>query len=841
MMKHSFFFVSLLLASTYTYAEDVPVTECRYAGPYMLERPVMMDSVNLQGKTFQDEEWLKSPMNLAMVKEGKAVSAGQLPPCNDGPALHLLAFNLQNTSFTDAEIKVSGLHNYRLLVDGKECAGGKTTLQPATHEVVVKYLSQPGKNDTLDIKVKTERDGVVEVVPTDGQRRYTLLDVLLGRRYSGIEVSPDGHYAIVSYSQTREGGSTDYSSKLWDLQQQRIVNSNVNGHWMPKTNKYYSTRRDNQGHNTLYAIDPRTGEENIIAENLPDGSFTMSPNEDYLIINHREEGEKEKDSGVFEVVEPEDRQPGWRNRNQLLKYDISTGLCTPLSFGYHSVYLNDISADGRYLLISKSENRLTQRPTTVTSIFRLNLSTMHTDTLVVKDGFVGGALFSPDGKQVLISGSPEALGGVGNVVPEGRVPSMIDTQLFLLDIDGRLFKNVYVDTPARPLQNKETLMRKIRALTRQFNPNVQRVLWNKADGMVYFNAEDKDCMHLFQLNPKDGKIRRIDTPEEMVMSFSAANSAPVMAFYGQGASNSDRLYTLSTKSLKSSLLEDLSAERLKGVELGECTAWNYLNDRGDTICCRYYLPPHFDATKKYPMIVNYYGGCSPTSRNFENRYPQHAYAALGYVVLIVNPSGATGFGQEFSSRHVNTAGKGVAEDIIGATKQFCSEHAWVNKDKIGCIGASYGGFMTQNLQTQTDIFAAAISHAGISDHTSYWGEGYWGYSYSEVSMANSYPWTDKKLYVDQSPLFNADKIHTPLLFLHGTADTNVPVGESIQMYTALKLLGRPTAMVLVDGQNHHILDYNKRIQWQNTIFAWFDRWLKDEPQWWNSMYGEKKL
>lgn len=69
--------------------------------------------------------------------------------------------------------------------------------------------------------------------------------------------------------------------------------------------------------------------------------------------------------------------------------------------------------------------------------------------------------------------------------------------------------------------------------------------------------------------------------------------------------------------------------------------------------------------------------------------------------------------------------------------------------RIGCIGASYGGFMTQDLQTQTNLFAAAISHAGISDHTSYCGEGYWGYSYVEVSMAGSYPWTRKDLYVDQ--------------------------------------------------------------------------------------------
>ena len=108
-------------------------------------------------------------------------------------------------------------------------------------------------------------------------------------------------------------------------------------------------------------------------------------------------------------------------------------------------------------------------------------------------------------------------------------------------------------------------------------------------------------------------------------------------------------------------------------------------------------------------------------------------------------------------------------------------------------------------------------------------------------MANRYPWTDKKLYVDQSPLFNADKIHTPLLFLHGSADTNVPIGESIQMFTALKLLGRPTAFVVVDGENHHITDYNKRLKWQNTIFAWFAKWLKDDSTWWDHLYGEPKL
>ena len=96
-------------------------------------------------------------------------------------------------------------------------------------------------------------------------------------------------------------------------------------------------------------------------------------------------------------------------------------------------------------------------------------------------------------------------------------------------------------------------------------------------------------------------------------------------------------------------------------------------------------------------------------------------------MYVIQPSGTIGFGQEFSARHVNAWGKRTADDIIEGTKQFCKEHPFVDEKRIGCLGASYGGFMTQYLQTQTDIFAAAVSHAGISDVTSYWGEGYWGY------------------------------------------------------------------------------------------------------------------
>jgi dipeptidyl aminopeptidase/acylaminoacyl peptidase len=361
-----------------------------------------------------------------------------------------------------------------------------------------------------------------------------------------------------------------------------------------------------------------------------------------------------------------------------------------------------------------------------------------------------------------------------------------------------------------------------------------------ADGKVYFTAEDRDYVRLFALDPHTGSIRTLPTSGEYVYRLSLATQSPTVAYLAEGVMEPSSAYVLNLKKEKELQLFD-GLTTLGDARIGQCTDWNFLSERGDTVYGRCYLPADFDPAKKYPLIVYYYGGCSPVSRNFGLAYSGHYWNSLGYVAYILQPSGATGFGQEWASRHVNTAGVGPAEDIIEGTRRFCQEHPYVDSTKIGCMGASYGGFMTMYLQTRTDLFAAAISHAGIANHTSYWGQGYWGYNYSEVSMANSYPWSHRELYVDRSPLFNADKIHTPLLLLHGDVDTNVPPIESLQMFTALKLLGREVALVQVKGQDHHIQDYTKRQKWLATQMAWFQRWLKGDSSWWDALYPKKNL
>lgn len=816
-MKKTLLWAFLLGGLLTAHADTLTVSRFQYAGPYQVSKPYQVDDTNVLSEKYDPASLLDCTVSTGALKNSQWINTAQIPSQTVDNALNLASFVVENTRYGKAHFIVEGLSAYHLYIDGKLVDKEDVELTPTTHSVVVKYLTTQAKKETPVLKLVSENKGVFKL-REDGKSLFTLHHVLHGERIVGSSISPNGEFLIVNYRTTLQGGKSDSRVKIIEICSGKVLSSCTEDiQWMPRSNRYYFTRLGMDG-KELITVDPLTNAEQVLATQLPEGSFSIAPSEDYLIYFQMQEGPEEREN-IYQILSPDDRQPGWRNRMFLGKYDLSSGVYQPLTFGYRNHYMSDISSDGRYMLFMVSSQRLTKRPTTLYSLYRLDMQKNEVEVLVENDGFIAEALFSPDGTKVLVKGSPEAFDGIGKNVEEGQIPSMFDYQLYSLDVASK----------------------KVTPLTRNFNPSAQKVSWSEYDNKVYFTAEDKDCVNLFRMDVEKGNISQIEVPEEIVSSFTLAATTNKMVFYGESASNSQRLYSMDTKKLKTKILHNLSDELLADIELGTCETWNFVNSRGDTIVGRFYLPPHFDANKKYPLIVNYYGGCSPTSRNFATRYPHHVYAALGYVVYVIEPSGASGFGQKFAARHVNTWGDYVADDIIEGTKKFASDHTFVDSSKIGCVGASYGGFMTQYLQTKTDIFAAAVSHAGISSITSYWGEGYWGYSYGEVASANSYPWNNPELYTKHSPLFNADKIQTPLLLLHGSADTNVPIGESIQMFNALKLLGKETAFVVVDEQDHLIMDYEKRQLWQNTIFAWFAKWLQEDDSWWNALYSAKKL
>lgn len=825
----------LLLITGVTTAQNKTVCQdWRISGVTRLFMPFFADQPSVDGKTFDAAALLENVQtDDADLKSWPVVTIpgdSVLTSVNSENQMVRMAGFISSDRWTKASINISTNAIFELSLNGKRVKSqGKPsdrpvkidlTLGTGIHEMSLKLISME-KTLRFAADLSAANDSAVLSWSTNPTRTLTINDVLEGVSISGARLSNSGKYLLIQTNEVVTGsGKIQSSFQVYDMELKRnlfaLRNNALRADWMPKSDRlYYQVNRNETSDVIIY--DMKSGTESVAASGLKSaGRIVWSPAEDYFIYSRNEEAEKTGD--LKRVFDNEDRIPGTRNRSYLYMYNPGTKVSQPLTAGSRSAMLQAISPDGRRVLFSVSRQDYSEPPFSKQTLYELEISTMRLDTIWSDKLHGGSCQYSPDGTQLLVSGGPETFGSLGVKVSEGRIPNSYDTQLFLFDLKSR----------------------KAEPLTRNFDPAAGMAYW-APDGKIYLTATERDYVNLYRLDPKRRSFTRIDVPVEVITTVDYAKNNSIAVLRGTSICIPDRLYTLDLSTGKSTLLCDPAAGRLEDVISCQTEEWNFKNSRGTTIYGRVYYPVNYDPSKMYPLIVNFYGGTTPTSRAFGGRYPKEIWAAEGYMVYVLQPSGATGFGQDFSALHVNGWGREAIDDIIEGTKKFLAAFPSADADNVGCIGASYGGFTTMMLQTRTDIFRTAIAHAGISDITSYWGEGYWGYSYSAGATTGSYPWNRRDIYVDNSPLFNADKFSNSILLLHGTADTNVPPGESLQYYAALKILGKDVEMVLVSGENHQILDYKKRIEWHNTIMSWFDMKLKNQPQHWNEMYPDKNL
>lgn len=843
-MKRILALSGLLLLTGAAVKAQSRLTTFRMRPAISLRMPLQGDSLSFTGSRFTAADLLKTRVDLDFNRhESQTVSAdtagyvrAERPDADS--RMYLLATRVRAERFMKASLKITSPVRFEVFVNGVS-KGVKTTaeadlkqansqtvnlrLEPeADYDIVIKMLSCPDDKEQPQLKCELTPDKAFAQVPfhagPDLKRRFALANTTFGSRVYSTSLSADGKYLLTYYWDNYSLKRSHSYQTLTEVKTGRVIQPNVNtrAKWMPRSTKlYYTVTGETQ--NNLVVFDPATMREEIVLRDVPEGNFTWAPTEDYLIYSSSDKGEAVQ-GPLKRMLHPEDRIPGTRSRGYLAKYTPSTGVSERLTYGSNSTYLMDISPDGKKLLCASYAYDTTQRPFVQTTIFQLDWSTMRADTLIAHDCFANTASYSPDGHKLLVTGSPEAFGGIGKNCGNHPIANDYDKQAFIFDIATR----------------------KAEAITRDFNPSVELLQWNPKDGCIYFKTTDEDCTNIYQYTPSTRRFYRLPLEENVISSFSLPEQNPTVAAYvGSGSASLGVAYTFDMRRKTSTLIANPMKETLDQITLGTTQEWNFTSRDGTVIKGMACLPPDFDPNRTYPLIVYYYGGTLPTTQGITSPYCPQLFASRDYVVYVIQPSGTIGFGQEFSARHVNAWGDYTIDDIIEGTRKFCQAHPFVNPKRIGCIGASYGGFTTMFMQTRTDLFAAAVSHAGISNVTSYWGEGYWGYSYGAVAAADSYPWSNPELFTRHGALFNADKINTPILLLHGTADTNVPIGESIQLYNALKILGKTVEFVSVDGENHFIADYPKRELWHNTIMAWFARWLQDDASWWNDLYPER--
>ena len=838
-MKKIYSLLLVVFIAQFTWAQNsTRIKNWMLTNPQKVNMPAFADVKNIEGNTFETSNLLKST-NLDLDNKALSWSAIEigtdsiLSNVNNKNELLGLKSYLSVNRWTKGTLNITFNALYEVYLDGELIKSNTSSdlnntkislkLDLGNHEIAIKVITS---NDKTKLVANFEYDDEFEdcnaISSLNPKRYFTIHDVLEGNNVSSANISPSGKYVLINYSEVVRGsGKSIKYSDIYDLESNKNIsvlrNKDIsNVAWLPNSDKLtYST--EFEGTSEIFVYDLNTGVEKSIVKGIKDlAGFDWSPKEDFIIYTDYIVADKPGE--LKRVYGAEDRLPYFRNRSFLHKVDVKSGLVTQLTAGNLSSNLHDIKPDGSKILFSTTRMDYTEVPFSKQNLYEMDMKTMELKTIWEDKLYDGYCQYSPDGTKLLVQGSPETFGDLGVNVSEGRIPNDYDSQLYIYDLSNG----------------------KIDPITKNFNPSIDDADWlNNND--IYIKVGEKDYVNLYRYDVKAKSFNKINLSVEVLSSIDYAKEKAVAVYTGTSISTPKKLYTLDLKKDKNSILSFPEKDRFNDIQFGKSEPWNFVNKNGTTIYGRVYYPPFYDASKKYPVIVNYYGGTSPIERSFGGRYPINVYTAGGYIVYVLQPSGATGFGQDFSALHVNGWGFDAIDDIIDGTKEFLKTHPTADAENVGCIGASYGGYTTMLIQTRTDIFKTAISHAGISSITSYWGQGYWGYTYNTGAAKYSYPWNRKDIFVDNSAIYNADKFQNSILLLHGTADTNVPTGESLQYYAALNILGKDVEMVLVDGQNHWIVDYSKRIKWHYTIMSWFDKKLKNQPEQWDDMYPEKNL
>ena len=783
-------------------------------------------------------------------KEGRAELSTLATNEGKGYASAWLVSYVAIDRFQVFDVELHGPHPRRLWVDGepivtgglsKDGAGseakGSVKLEQGSHVFMIETIFEPERGAPWNIGASLSiAKSDAKALPTiadasNPEQELTLADVLDAPQITSVAISPDGGLVAAGLSRII-AGSDDVESwvEMRDAKTGALARTWRGGiaigqiAWSPSGRKLTYAARDRReagkDSSTIWLADLDTGAVTPIVERVENFSgYQWSPDGASVVFAATSKAETDK-RGVKLRETLLDRQAGWRDKSFLYQVSVPGGATRRLTAGGLATTASGFSPDGRRLLVVREVEDVSGRPYSRKEVWELDLTTLYGKKL--RDSFwIVDAQYAPDGRRLLILSGPSEFGDLGRNVPPGMTPNESDGQLYVLD----------------------SVSGEAEALSLTFDPSIVSAIWSRFDGAIYVKAAEKDGVSLYRYDPTAKSFVKLEAGGEAVQELAFSEKASTAVCTASGPWSPETLWAVDLSGGAARRLDTPAASVFATMRRGEVVAAAFPSKDQTTIDGRVYLPPGFDpaAVSRYPAIVYYYGGTLPVLRDFGGRYPKEWWAARGYLVYVPQPSGAVGYGQARSAAHVNDWGRIASEEILDGTRAFLAAYPAVDGKRVGCIGASYGGFMTMLLVTKTDLFKAAVSHAGISNLASYWGEGNWGYSYGALASADSFPWNRKDLYVDHSPLFQANKVKTPLLLTHGLVDTNVPVGESESFYTALKLVGAPVELLTVDGQDHHILDHAKRLVWSRSILAWFDKWLKGQPAFWDELYGKKQV
>ena len=373
-----------------------------------------------------------------------------------------------------------------------------------------------------------------------------------------------------------------------------------------------------------------------------------------------------------------------------------------------------------------------------------------------------------------------------------------------------------------------------RYVTESFDSNVDDYCWAANSQILYFIGVWHGCVNMYQTNLV-GKVMQLTEGWHDYASVQLLGNTGKLLAMRHSYSHPDELFvvTPSKKEKKSDVkqITDENKHIFDQLEMGKVQQrWvNTVDGKKELVWI--ILPPHFDPNKKYPALLFCEGGPqSPVSQFWSYRWNFQIMAANGYVIIAPNRRGLPGFGSEWNDEISGDWTGLCMKDYLAAVDDAVANLPFVDKDRLGCVGASFGGFSVYYLASHHDKrFKAFISHDGAFNLEAMYTEteenwfSNWEYDnayWNKDQTANA-----KRTY-ENSPHRFIDKWDTPILCIHGEKDYRINATQGMSAFNAARMKGIPAELLIFPDENHWVLKPQNGVLWQRTFFEWLDRWLK---------------
>ncbi len=370
--------------------------------------------------------------------------------------------------------------------------------------------------------------------------------------------------------------------------------------------------------------------------------------------------------------------------------------------------------------------------------------------------------------------------------------------------------------------------------TESFDSNVDDFCWSADSKTLYFLGIWHGCENIYQTNLK-GNVMQLTDGWNDYGSVQMFNDGKKLLAERHSMSQASELYIVTPgKKEKTAKVEQITFENkhlYDQMTFGKIQQrWTKTTD-GKDMMYWIILPAHFDATKKYPTLLFCEGGPqSPVSQFWSYRWNMQIMAANGYVVIAPNRRGLPGFGSEWNEEISGDWTGQCMNDYLSAIDDACKNLPFVDKDRLGAVGASFGGFSVYYLAGHHNKrFKCFIAHDGAFNLESMYTdtEEAWfsNWEYDDAFWNKDMTENAKRTYAN-SPHKFVDKWDTPILCIHGEKDYRINANQGMGAFNAARMRGIPAELLLFPDENHWVLKPQNGVLWQRTFFNWLDRWLK---------------